>query len=43
MHQLLSGNLFKAQERMKMFADRKRTVREFQVDDWVFLKLQPYR
>ncbi|XP_035546570.1 uncharacterized protein LOC118348624 [Juglans regia] len=28
---------------MKLYADRKRSERVFQVGDWVFLKLQPYR
>lgn len=28
---------------MKHFADKKRTFRDFQVGDWVYLKLQPYR
>lgn len=40
---LLKENLSKSQERMKVFADRKRTDREFNVGDEVFLKLQPYR
>ncbi|XP_040988952.1 uncharacterized protein LOC121236569 [Juglans microcarpa x Juglans regia] len=40
---LLKENLKKAQEMMKLYADRKRTERVFQVGDWVFLKLQPYR
>ena len=36
-------NLQQAQERMKQLADRGRTDRVFQVGDWVWLKLQPYR
>lgn len=40
---LLKDNLTKAQERMKWYADKKRTDREFVVADKVFLKLQPYR
>jgi len=28
---------------MKHFADRNRTFREFEVGDWVYLKLRPYR
>lgn len=41
--QLLKENLSKAQERMKWFADKKRSDREFTVGTEVFLKLQPYR
>lgn len=40
---LLKDNLIKSQERMKFYADKKRTEREFQVNDEVYLKLQPYR
>lgn len=40
---LLKENLSKSQKRMKVFADRRRTDREFIVGDEVFLKLQPYR
>ncbi|XP_059310661.1 uncharacterized protein LOC132062018 [Lycium ferocissimum] len=43
MQQLLKDNLSKAQERMKHYADKKRTDREFQVGDMVYLTLQPYR
>ncbi|XP_070051678.1 uncharacterized protein [Nicotiana tomentosiformis] len=43
MLQLLKDNLSKAQERMKFFVDNRRTDREFQVGDLVYLKLQPYR
>lgn len=32
-----------AQEKMKAYANLKRTAREFQQGDWVYLKLQPYR
>lgn len=41
--QLLLDHLLKAQERMKLYADQRRTKRESQVGDFVFLKLQPYR
>ncbi|KAL2232627.1 UNVERIFIED_CONTAM: Transposon Ty3-G Gag-Pol polyprotein [Sesamum indicum] len=41
--QLLKDNLHQAQQKMKQYADKKRTEREFQVGDEVFLKLQPYR
>ncbi|KAJ4814811.1 polyprotein [Rhynchospora pubera] len=41
--QMLRVNLEKAQERMKKFADKGRSERNFKVGDWVYLKLQPYR
>ncbi|KAL0326250.1 UNVERIFIED_CONTAM: Transposon Ty3-G Gag-Pol polyprotein [Sesamum radiatum] len=41
--QLLKENLQQAQQRMKLYADKKRTEREFLVRDEVFLKLQPYK
>jgi hypothetical protein len=40
---ILNENLVKAQARMKKYADLRRTERKFQVGDWVYLKLQPYR
>nr|GEW99443.1 putative mitochondrial protein [Tanacetum cinerariifolium] len=40
---LLHFNLKKAQDRMKSQADKGRSDMEFQVNDWVYLKLQPYR
>ncbi|KAG6658985.1 hypothetical protein CIPAW_03G001100 [Carya illinoinensis] len=40
---LLKENLQKAQHRIKLFADRKRIERSFEVGDWVFLRLQPYK
>ena len=40
--QLLKDNLVKAQDRMKEYADEDRTEREFDVGDWVFLRLQPF-
>lgn len=40
---LLMDNLVKARERMKKFADLRRTERSFEVGDKVLLKLQPYR
>lgn len=39
----LKENLSQAQARMKFYADRKRTEREFQIGDEVYLKLKPYR
>ena len=40
---LAQENLRKAQIRMKNYADKKRTEREFEVGDWVYLRLRPYR
>ena len=39
----LKVQLARAQSRMKLQADKHRTERVFQVGDWVWLKLQPYR
>jgi len=41
--QILKENLSVAQNRMKQQADRNRTERSFEVGDWVFVKLQPYK
>ncbi|KAD5961140.1 hypothetical protein E3N88_12613 [Mikania micrantha] len=43
MLRLLKANLQKAQDRMKVQADLKRREISFEVGDYVFLKLQPYR
>ena len=43
MIQLLRFQLLRAQHRMKMRADKHRSERAFQIGDWVWLKLQPYR
>ena len=40
---LLVDQLDKARLRMKHYADKKRSEREFQVGDEVYLKLQPYK
>lgn len=40
--QVIRQNLTWAQERMKQYADRKRTERVFSVGDKVWLRLQPY-
>ena len=39
----LRANLAIAEERMKAHADKHRQGRAFEVGDWVYLKLQPYR
>lgn len=39
----LKHNLLLAQERMKFQANKYRSERHFQVGDWVYLKLQPYK
>lgn len=35
-------NLLQAQSRMKYYADKKKSERELQVGDWVYLELKPY-
>ncbi|XP_026383976.1 uncharacterized protein LOC113279497 [Papaver somniferum] len=40
---ILKESLHKAQERMKLFADKTRKDKTFAVGDLVYLKLQPYR
>lgn len=39
----LKENLHLAQDKMKLYADKKRIEREFEVGDWIYLKLQSYR
>lgn len=39
----LQANLLKAQQEMKTQVDKNRTNMHFDVGDWVYLKLQPYR
>lgn len=39
----IKQNLHKAQQRMKAFADNKRTERSFELGDMVYFKPQPYR
>lgn len=41
--QLLKHNMYAAQNRMKILADSHHTEREFQLHDWVYLRLQKYR
>jgi hypothetical protein len=40
--QLLQQHLTRQQQRMKNQADKRRTERHFEEQDWVYLKLQPY-
>jgi hypothetical protein len=42
-HQVLKDNLTMAQNRMKQQADQHRSEKSFEVGDWVFLRLQPYK
>jgi hypothetical protein len=39
---LLKDNLTVAQSRMKYQADKHRSEREFNIGDWVLLRLQPF-
>ena len=41
--QVLKDNLIMAQNRMKQQGDLYRTEREFEVADWVFVRLHPYK
>ncbi|CAH9132792.1 unnamed protein product [Cuscuta epithymum] len=43
MIQLVKQHLLKAQQRMKMQADKRRSERSFAIGEWVWLKLQAYR
>ena len=40
---LLKDNLQQAQQRMKKYADLRRSERDFEVGQMVYLRLQPYR
>jgi hypothetical protein len=42
MSDVIRQHLLQAKQRMKRYADGHRSEHQFQVDDWVFLKLQPY-
>ena len=39
----LQFNMAKAQQRMKYYADKKSQGVVFEVGDWVYLKMRPYR
>lgn len=39
----LRGNLLKAQDQMRAQANKHRRYVDYQVGNWVFLKLQPYK
>jgi hypothetical protein len=41
--QILKDNLTITHNRMKQQADQHRSERSFEVEDWVFLRLQPYK
>jgi hypothetical protein len=41
--QILKDNLTMAHNRMKQKEDQHRSERSFEVGDWVFLRLQPYK
>ena len=43
MIELLKDNLIMAQNRMRKQADQRITEREFEVGDWVFIIIQPYK
>ncbi|XP_026443844.1 uncharacterized protein LOC113343997 [Papaver somniferum] len=43
MGQLLKGALEAAQHRIKQQDDKKRSERSFEIGDWAYLRLQPYR
>ena len=42
-NEMLKLNLEVAQNHMKQFADRNKSERQYEVGEYVFLKLQPYR
>jgi len=40
---ILHKNLRKAHERMQLYANKNKTSKEFEVGDWVYLKLQQFK
>jgi len=42
MTDIIRQHLNRAKQRMKKYADQHRSERHFEVNDWVFVKLQPY-
>jgi hypothetical protein len=40
---LLKNNLVMAQDRIKQQVDQYHNEREFELRDWVFLRIQPYK
>lgn len=43
MIQVLRENMLQAQNRMKQYANKSRSERNFKVGDWVFLRIQPFK
>lgn len=43
MNHLLKESISAAQAKYEYYADKKRTEATFEIGDWVFLKLQPYK
>jgi hypothetical protein len=41
--QILKDNWTMAQNRMKQQTDQHRSERSFEVGDWAFLRIQPYK
>ena len=40
---LVKSNLVATQDRMKLYAGKHRQERSFEVGNWVFLRLQPFK
>ena len=41
--QIIKARLLEAQQRMKFYANKHRSERAFEVGDWVYLRIQPYK